>query len=115
MRILREWLHRLGATIRPGRRDDDLAEELRLHAALASEAGRRVGGAAQAMDALRDQRGVPLVSGLGHDVRLAVRSLRATPVVTTVAIASLALAIGANTAIFSILDSLLLRDRKSVV
>src|SRR5688572_6088429 len=109
MRILREWLHRLGATIRPGRGDDDLAEELRLHAALASEAGRRIGGAAQAMDALRDQRGVPLISGLGHDTRLAVRSLRATPIVTAVAIASLALAIGANTAIFSILNSLLLR------
>jgi putative ABC transport system permease protein len=109
MQILREWLHRLGATIRADRRDEDLAEELRLHTEFAAERGRRVTGAAQAMDALRDQRGVPIVSGLGHDVRLAVRSLRATPVVTTVAIASLALAIGANTAIFSILNSLLLR------
>ena len=44
-----------------------------------------------------------------HDLRLAVRALRATPVVTTVAILSLALGIGANTAIFSIVDSLLLR------
>jgi predicted permease len=105
MRILREWLHR----ILPGRRDADLAEELRLHAALAAESGRRESGAAQAMEAMRDQRGVPLVSGLGHDIRLAVRSLRATPVVTAVAIASLALAIGANTAIFSILNSLLLQ------
>jgi predicted permease len=43
------------------------------------------------------------------DLRLAIRSLRATPVVTTVAILSLALGIGANTALFSIVDSLLIR------
>jgi putative ABC transport system permease protein len=44
-----------------------------------------------------------------RDLRLALRSLRATPVVSAVAILSLALGIGANTAIFSILESLLLR------
>ena len=44
-----------------------------------------------------------------HDLRLAFRSLRATPVVTSVAILSLALGIGANTAIFSLIDSLMLR------
>lgn len=44
-----------------------------------------------------------------QDLRLAVRALRATPVVTAVAILSLALVIGANTAIFSILNGLLLR------
>ena len=43
------------------------------------------------------------------DLRLAIRTLRSTPVVTVVAVLSLALGIGANTAIFSILDSLLLR------
>jgi putative ABC transport system permease protein len=45
-----------------------------------------------------------------QDVRLAVRALRATPVVSIVAILSLALGIGANTAIFSLLDSLILRS-----
>jgi putative ABC transport system permease protein len=47
--------------------------------------------------------------GLGRDVLLAFRSVRYAPTVSTVAVLSLALGIGANTAIFSIIDSLLLR------
>jgi len=47
--------------------------------------------------------------GYLHDLRVAVRQLIGTPVVTTVAILSLALGIGANTAIFSLLNSLVLR------
>ncbi len=47
---------------------------------------------------------------LTDDVRVAVRTLRATPVITLVVIASLALGIGANTAMFSIVNSLLLRS-----
>ena len=45
-----------------------------------------------------------------QDFRLAVRSLRATPIVTTAVILSLALGIGANTAVFSLLDSVALRS-----
>jgi hypothetical protein len=53
----------------------------------------------------RSRRGV----GYGHDVRIALRQLTATPIVSTVAVLSLALGIGANTAIFSLVNSLSLR------
>src|SRR5262249_22961907 len=45
-----------------------------------------------------------------HDLRLAVRSLICTPILTVVAVASLALGIGANTAIFSLVNGLVLRE-----
>src|SRR5215472_6173119 len=53
--------------------------------------------------------GVGIGTVMMHDLRLAVRSLRATPIVTFVAILSLALGIGANTAMFSLVDALVLR------
>jgi putative ABC transport system permease protein len=44
-----------------------------------------------------------------HDLRLAIRAVWASPIVTAAAVLSLALGIGANTAIFSLVNSLLLR------
>ena len=67
------------------------------------------GGLDQIKEEYRDALGLRMIDDAGRDVRLAVRSLRATPMVTAVAILSLALAIGANTAIFSILNGLMLR------
>jgi predicted permease len=52
---------------------------------------------------------MPLFSALGRDARYALRSLRRTPVITLTAIATLALAIGACTAVYSIADALLMR------
>ena len=49
------------------------------------------------------------MSGLGADVRYAVRSLRRQPLFVVVAVAVLALGIGASTAVFSVVDAVLLR------
>ena len=74
MDALREWLHRVRGTLRPGRSDADLEEELRVHLQMADEDARRrgvspaestraarirSGSLVPAMDALRDQRGLP--------------------------------------------------------
>jgi predicted permease len=123
MRALREWVARLWGTFRPGRRDADLEAELRLHLELATAdqrrrsasehpahaAGIRSGGVAQAMDAVRDQRGLPWLDDVVRDLRYALRSSLRNRVFTSVAVLTLALGIGANTAIFSIADAVLLR------
>ena len=124
MRTLREWIHRLWETMYPGRRDGDLEQELRSHLELAAEDARRrgldpddatraarieAGGVSQAMDALRDQRRLPWLEDLVCDVHHGLRALRRTPVFASVAIVTLALGISANTAIFSIVNGVLLR------
>jgi predicted permease len=119
---LRELAARLRGTLRPRRRDAELEEELRVHLELAAEhqqhqaghaaraAAIRWGSVAQSMDALRDQRSLPWLDDLIRDLRYGLRALRRNPLFASVAVLTLALGIGANTAIFTLADAVLLRS-----
>jgi putative ABC transport system permease protein len=68
-----------------------------------------IGGHEQLKEEIRDARGVNLMETLFQDIRYGLRILGRTPVISSVAVLSLALGIGANTAIFSLIDSVMLR------
>lgn len=70
---------------------------------------RQFGGITQMKEELRDRRGFPLIETVLQDTRYIVRQLRKSPVFTLSAVLTLALGIGANTAIFTLVDQLVLR------
>ena len=101
--------------------DDELrahfAHEVEKHVALGvprEEATRRaslaLGGIEQVKEQCREARGTHLLESVWQDLRYALRMLRKTPGFTLAALIILALGIGSNTAVFSLIDSLLLRS-----
>ena len=72
-------------------------------------ARRDFGAVALAQEAHREQRGLPPLETLARDVRLSLRSMRRTPVVTIAVLATLAVGVGANTAIFSVINGVLIK------
>src|ERR1043166_3731414 len=115
---------RLSELFRRTRLDDELDDEVRVYLEMLqdqfrargmNEAGARAaarrefGGIAHAKEAYRDHRGIPWLESTLRDLHYAVRGLRRTPGFTAAAVLSLALGIGANTAIFSLFHALMMR------
>jgi predicted permease len=124
MRQLRAWFFRLGELFGKRRREQELSAEMESHLQLhiddnvcagmspaqaQREAMMKLGGLEQIKERYRERRGLPLLETWLRDFRFGLRVLRKNLGLTFVVVFTLALGIGANTAIFSVLESQLWR------